>query len=64
MASILKNAAPDSALSFHIADGGMTDDDLQKMKNSKIKVLAAFYRPDLQGISSTFATTFRIFQSL
>ena len=50
MASILKNAAPDDALSFHIADGGLTDDDLQKIEElKKIKDFKlAFYRPDLQ----------------
>ncbi len=50
IASILKNAAPDDSFSLHIADGGLTDDDRQKIEElKKIKDFKlTYYRPNLR----------------
>ncbi len=50
IASILTNAAPDDEFSLHIADGGLTEDDIQKLEElKKIKDFkVAYYKPNLE----------------
>ncbi|MBQ9875004.1 MAG: glycosyltransferase family 8 protein [Thermoguttaceae bacterium] len=50
LASILTNAAPDDEFSIHLVDGGLTEDDLQKIEElKKIKDFRlALYRPNLR----------------
>ncbi|MBQ9813169.1 MAG: glycosyltransferase family 8 protein [Thermoguttaceae bacterium] len=50
IASILKNAGTDDTFSFHIADGGLTEDDRQKIDElKKIRDFKlTYYRPNLR----------------
>ena len=58
IASILKNAGAKDSFSFHIADGGLTEDDKQKVEElKKIKNFKlAYYRPNLHEYLQFFRT--------
>ncbi len=56
IASILKNAGVNDSFSFHIADGGLTEDDKQKIDElKKIRDFKlTYYRPNLRERSQYF----------
>lgn len=61
--SILSNAAPDDRLRFHIVDGGMTQDDLDKIKElaQARQFEVEFYRPVLQSHCKAFRDDVKTF---